>query len=98
MNCIKEGQIYQDENNNKFLVYKVDKVGIATNEVILKSLQYTESYIVGEYIPTTAHYLSKWNLSLCDNLKFTELDNYKLEIEILESDIKFYQKNSFYNV
>lgn len=84
---LKEGQIYRDSNNNRFLIKTIN------DEVVyLQSLNETEQYFVNEIIPTKEKWFYERNLKLDEEIQYTEELKYECKIKELMSDILRYKR------
>ena len=90
---IKEGQIYEDPIGNRFLIWHIDscyKDCVSSGDPLtIKCLQATESYFVGELIPTTTDFLKNEKLELTNEV-YTEKEDLQITVKEIENKIAEY--------
>ena len=84
---IKEGQIYRDSDDNRFLIKDITFTNSNDSIVYLQSLDETEQYFINEVIPIKEKWFYERNLKLDEEIQYTEELKYECEIKELMSDI-----------
>lgn len=91
---IKEGQIYVDPIGNRFLIWHIDSCYrdcvCAGDPLTIKCLQETETYCVGELIPTTTQFIKTEKLELT-NETYTEKEDLQIALKEIENKIADYE-------